>query len=383
MAETEEPLAPLDAYRARIASSEIRQDPGQELAVTKLQSLYFALQGYRPAQGKGGRGFFGWSRRTDDTPPPNGLYVYGEVGRGKSMLMDLFFGAAPVAQKRRVHFHAFMQEIHGRLHAWRQATKDDRSARDPMPKIAEQVAAETWLLCFDEFVVNNIADAMILGRLFEALFERGVIVVATSNFAPDDLYKDGLQRDRFTPFIALIKERMDVLQLEGAQDYRLVRLKGLPTYYTPRGAAAAAELERAFRRLADGETGAPDSVEVQGRSVPVQRAANGVAWFSFDDLCERPLGPADYLAIARSFHSVVLADVPVMGPERRNEARRFITLIDALYEHKVTLICSADAPPHHLYASGEGANEFLRTVSRMVEMQSEHYQAQPHAGAAA
>lgn len=388
------PDGPLSLYRRRLDAGEISHDPAQELAAEKLAGLYHALKGYKRQATRPARGFLGFLKRSEEAQAqaPAGLYLYGGVGRGKSMLMDLFYETAPVEPKRRVHFHAFMQEIHARLHALRQEGRPDgrgadpraerRPAADPLPLVAEAVAEEAALLCFDEFVVNNIADAMILGRLFEQLFERGVIVVATSNFAPDDLYKDGLQRDRFLPFIALIKQRMDMLELESPTDYRMVRLRGVPVYHTPLGPESRAELERAFRRVADGESGQPETVSVLGRSLAVPRAANGVAWFTFADLCERPLGSADYLALAGRYHTVILDGVPLLTPEKRNEARRLMVLIDALYEHRVTLICAAEAPPHHLYPAGEGAFEFMRTVSRMVEMQAEDYQAKPHIKAA-
>lgn len=375
------PDSPMSRYRAKLAAGEIQPDPGQELAVMKLQSLHGALHGYVPSRERGGRGFLRFLRKpVEEQPAPNGLYIYGDVGRGKSMLMDLLFDGAPVERKRRVHFHAFMQEIHARLHSLRQNAGDDRKGGDVIPRLADEIATETTLLCFDEFVVNNIADAMILGRLFEACFERGVIVVATSNFAPDDLYRDGLQRERFLPFVALLKERMDVLQLEGATDYRMVRLSGVPTWHVPADTQARAELDRAFRRLADGELGAPEVIDVQGRALQVGRAAGGIGWFGFAELCDRPRGAPDFLAIARRYHAIILEDVPAMGPESRNQARRFITLIDALYEHNVTLVCSAAGAPHKLYQAGEGAFEFMRTVSRLVEMQSAHYQGRPHRG---
>ena len=375
---------PIALYRARKAAGTIRPDPAQEYAVEKLQSVHKALMGYEPSREAGGLfARFGFGRKTDAVPP-QGLYIFGDVGRGKSMLMDLFFETAPVARKRRVHFHAFMQEIHGRLHVLRQARRDTvsrdvarplaRSGEDEsIPKLAQDVAADAWLLCFDEFHVTNITDAMILGRLFEHLFARGVVVIATSNFAPDELYKDGLQRDRFLPFIALLKERLDVLQLSSEQDYRLTGLRGHPVYYTPLGPEAEAEMARAFRRLANGEPGRPESLSVHGRTVPVPMSAGRIAWFSFEDLCVNPLGPADYLAVAGRYDTVLISGLPRLTPEMRNEARRFITLIDALYEHKVKLLCSAAAPAHALYPQGEGAYEFTRTVSRLVEMQSADY----------
>lgn len=371
MTDIQEPLA---LYRARRRDGLLDADPAQELAAEKLQSLHHALLHYQPASGRAGwRERLGLTRQRDE--PPQGLYIFGGVGRGKSMLMDLFFATAPVERKRRVHFHEFMLEVHDGLHRQRQ----DRSAEgDVLEPLAARIAGDSWLLCFDEFVVNNIADAMLLGRLFTALLDLGVVVVATSNFAPDELYKGGLQRERFLPFIALLTERLDILELDGATDHRRNRIKGMTVYHHPLGAAADAALAESFARLTDESPPAATTLSVQGRNLPVPRAAKGVAWFGFAELCERPLGAADYIAIATHFHTVIVGDVPEMSAEQRNEARRFITLIDALYEHKTNLICSAAAPPDRLFASGDGAFEFRRTASRLQEMQSLTYLARPH-----
>ena len=360
---------PLAAYRALCRAETITGDPAQELAAEKLQSLHHALAGYEPSAG-GWAERFGLARRA---APPLGLYICGPVGRGKSMLMDMFFERAPVEKKRRAHFHAFMLDIHARLHAIRQDAKGKPREADLIAPLARGIAEETWLLCFDEFQVTNIADAMILGRLFEALFAAGLVVVATSNDAPDELYAGGLQRDRFEPFIALIKEKLDLLVLDGGTDYRLERIAGRPVYHAPLGADATAALDRAFRDLTDMDEGPAAALEVQGRSVPVPQAARGVARFAFADLCEQPLGAADYIAIAHHFHTVLLDGVPRLGPERRNEARRFSTLIDALYEARTRLICSAAAAPDKLYPQGAHAREFKRTASRLAEMQSADY----------
>ena len=291
------------------------------------------------------------------------------------MLMDLFFQAAPVALKRRVHFHAFMLEVHDSLHRRRQSGEADG---DPIPPLAEEIAASAWLLCFDEFQVSNIADAMLLGRLFESLFDLGVVVVSTSNLAPGELYAGGLQRDRFLPFIDLLKERMDILELDGTLDYRLKRLKDLSVYHHPLGAAATTALDRAFERLTDGAPATAATMVVQGRRLRIPRAANGVARASYAELCEQPLGAADYLEIARHFHTVIIDDVPKMSADQRNEARRFMILIDALYEHKVKLLMSAASTPKRLYEAGDGAVEFKRTASRLIEMQSLDYLAKAH-----
>jgi cell division protein ZapE len=360
---------PLAAYRALCRAQTITGDPAQELAAEKLQSLHHALARYEPSAG-GWAERFGLAKRAET---PLGLYICGPVGRGKSMLMDLFFESAPVEKKRRAHFHEFMLDVHARLHKIRSDAKGKPREADLIAPLARGIAEETWLLCFDEFQVTNIADAMILGRLFEALFAAGLVVVATSNTAPDELYEGGLQRDRFEPFIALIKEKLDLLMLDGGTDYRLERIAGRPVYHTPLGAAATAALDQAFRDLTDMDVGPKATLEVQGRSVTVPQAARGVARFAFADLCEKPLGAADYIAIAHRFHTVLLDGVPQLAPEQRNEARRFATLIDALYEAKTRLICSAAAPPDELYPEGAHAQEFQRTASRLVEMQSADY----------
>jgi cell division protein ZapE len=291
------------------------------------------------------------------------------------MLMDLFFAAAPLARKRRVHFHEFMLEVHDSLHRQRHERGADG---DVLAPLAERIVADSVLLCFDEFQVTNIADAMLLGRLFAALLDLGVVVVATSNAAPDDLYTGGLQRERFLPFIDLMKERLDVLELDGVTDYRRNRIKGMTVYHQPLGAGAEAALADAFARLTDGAAGAPTTLSVQGRTLAVAKAAKGVACFGFAELCERPLGAADYIAIATHFHTVIVDGIPQMSPQQRNEARRFMTLIDALYEHKTNLICAAADSPDRLYAAGDGAREFRRTASRLLEMQSVDYLGRPH-----
>ncbi len=366
-------MSPLAAYRARVAEGRLKSDAAQESAAARLDSLWHALATYEPGGARNG-----WRARLGLAPPsdpsPRGLYICGAVGRGKSMLMDAFFETAPPARKRRVHFHAFMLDIHERLHARRRL----RAERDPIGPLARELAAEAWLLCFDEFQITNIADAMILGRLFAGLFEAGVVVVATSNIRPDGLYAGGLQRDRFLPAIALLKARLDILELAGPIDYRRDRIKGMTIFHTPPGPGATAALDRAFAALTDHAPPAPVELTVQGRVLAIPRAALGVARARFFDLCVRPLGAADYLALARSFHTLVLDDVPTLSAEKRNEARRFIILIDALYEHGVKLICSAAALPDALYETGDHATEFRRTASRLHEMQSAEYLAAPH-----
>lgn len=374
----------LPAYRAMQRGGRLHHDAAQELAAEKLQSLYNALKDYRPDTNGEAGGLRSWAERLGlarrrDEAMPQGLYLYGGVGRGKSMLMDLFFAHAPVEQRRRVHFHAFMLEVHEQLHRWRQ---EKPKQVDLIPALAEKLAAECTLICFDEFHVTNIADAMILGRLFSALFERGVVMVATSNWAPDDLYKGGLQRDQFLPFIRLLKEKLDVLELDGGRDYRLARLKDMTVYHYPLGDPAARQMREAFARMTDNEPPIAASVMVQGRKIEILRQVSNVhgrvAWFDFEELCDRPLGAADYLAIATHYDVVLLDQVPVLGADRRNEARRFMTLIDELYEHKVTTIIAAADKAERLYPAGDGVFEFERTVSRLNEMQSVDYLTRPH-----
>jgi cell division protein ZapE len=305
-----------------------------------------------------------------------GLYLVGEVGRGKSMLMDLFFACAEVPRKQRIHFHEFMQHrVHARIHAWKKKHGD---TADPIPPLADSIAAEAALLCFDEFQVHDIADAMILGRLFQALFARGTVVVATSNTAPNDLFKGKPGRDAFLPFIALINRRLDVLVLEAARDYRRQRVIEMPSWHMPADGRAEAALDAAFRELTGQDHGDPMRLSLLGRSIEIPQAAEGVARFDFDDLCGKPLGPADYLLLATHFHTLVLDGIPRLGAENFDKVRRFITLVDALYEHRVKLVASAAAAPDRLYERGENAAMFERTASRLHEMQSRDWRAQPH-----
>jgi cell division protein ZapE len=365
-----ENLTPLDRYRSMREANELMRDPTQKLAVEKLQSLHHALKGYQPAGDSflaGWKDRFGLGRRTEE--PPMGLYLYGPVGRGKSMLMDLFFDTAPVERKRRVHFHAFMLEVQQRLNELRKKEK----RVDPLMRVAADVADESWLLCFDEFHVVNIADAMILGRLFEAFFEHGVVVIATSNVAPRDLYKGGLQRDRFLPFIDLIVDKLDILDIGAGTDFRLDRLKGEPVWHTPISRAATASLDAAFATLTDNAEPAPFEIEVQGRVIHAHQAARGIARFTFDELCNKPRGASDFLAIATQYHTVMVDNIPILDERERDAAKRFVVLIDSLYEHHVNLFASADGEPDQLYMKGDTAFEFQRTVSRLMEMQAEDY----------
>ncbi|MFC3228272.1 cell division protein ZapE [Marinibaculum pumilum] len=372
---------PREAYERKVTAGEIVGDDAQLPAVDALERLHQALQGYVPPSAKKRWSLFSRKR---DPEPPRGLYLWGDVGRGKSMLMDLFFEDAPVADKRRVHFHDFMQRVHAAVAKHRNlpdgAPERKRLGDDPVKAVAKTVANEVTLLCFDEFQVGDIADAMILGKFFEKLFERGVVVVATSNRPPDDLYKDGLNRQLFLPFIDMFKRKLEVLELSSPTDHRLNRLEGRRVWHAPLGPEASAALDRAFAVLTEGAEPQAEVLEVQGRKLEVPRAARHVARMRFADLCERPLGAADYLALSHAFHTLVLDDVPLMGPQKRNEAKRFVTLVDTLYEAKVRLVASAAAEPAALYPSGDGSFEFQRTVSRLEEMRSADYLGEAHAG---
>jgi cell division protein ZapE len=375
---------PLSAYQAKLAGRELAPDSAQAAAMERLQALWQALLGYDPAPldppakptGLLGR-LFGRNSAPPRPEPPRGLYLVGEVGRGKSMLMDLFFETAEVARKQRLHFHAFMQQAHRRIHGWKQAHGD---SADPIPPLADSIAADAALLCFDEFQVHDIADAMILGRLFEALFARGTVVVATSNTGPDDLFKGQPGRDAFLPFIALIKRHVEVWPLVAARDYRRERIRSLPTWHVPADGRAEAALDAAFAALTGQERGEPMELPLLGRMIEVPEAARGVARFDFNQLCGKPLGPADYLAIAEAFHSLVVDNIPRLGPENFDKARRFITCIDTLYEHRCKLVASAASTPDQLYERGTNAAMFERTASRLTEMQSQEYRALPHLG---
>jgi cell division protein ZapE len=350
-------------YSARCEAGAIRSDPAQARAIERLEALHRALIGYTPLSR-------GWLGRLvgGSVAAPKGIYLWGPVGRGKSMLMDLFFASAPVARKRRVHFHAFMLDVHNRIERERRAR-----SRQPILRVAAALAEEAQLLCFDEFQVNDIADAMILERLFRALFDAGTEVVATSNRHPDRLYENGLQRDRFLPFIALLQQRLDVVPLDSGRDYRLARMIGKPIYFQPLDDHAHHSVEKAFAALSDGMPIVNETLTVMARPLEAPRVTGNVAWFTFDELCARPLSAVDYLALAERFAAIVVEGIPRLGSHQRNEAQRFHILIDALYEARTLLIASAEVPPREIYVEGDGSFEFQRTVSRLMEMQSEDY----------
>ncbi len=370
-------------YEAGVAAQLVERDAAQLDVVERLARLEARILEHRLARKSSSLGWL-FAKSASTLPPIKGLYIHGEVGRGKTMLMDLFFQASPVARKRRAHFHEFMLDVHERIYALRQQMKlGEHAGQDPIRLAAAQLVQEAWLLCFDEFHVTDIADAMILGRLFAVMFERGVVVVATSNVPPDDLYKDGLNRALFVPFIGMLERHMDVVRLDARIDFRLEKLAGMPVWYVPADAKAEAALDDAWRRLTGGQRGGPQELPLKGRSIHVPRAARGVARFSFHDLCERPLAAADYLRIAHQYHTVILDRIPVMNFDTRNAAKRFIILIDTLYDMNMKLIASAAAEPDALYAAERGfeAQEFRRTASRLIEMRSQTYLSQSHGAA--
>ena len=352
----------LTAYKARIESGELQSDVAQRAAAERLNLLTTELEGWQKGQRRVRRLFA--QRRS----APKGLYIHGSVGRGKTMLMDMFFKAVLFKSKHRIHFHGFMVDVHERIGKARQKVQGD-----PIPRVAAELGAQAKLLCFDELHVTDIADAMILGRLFKALFEIGVVVVATSNAHPDELYKDGLNRQLFLPFIDLIGRNMEVLELDADKDFRLEKLAGRQLYFAPLNDNASAGMDLLWTDMTNGAAIEMRTLEVKGRQIEVSRSASGVARFDFHELCARPLGVADYLAIAHAFHTVMIEGIPILTPARRNEARRFINLIDTLYDNGICLVASAEAEPGEIYKSGDGAYLFERTVSRLIEMRSEAY----------
>ena len=360
----------IDAYEGLLAARNFRADSAQRAAAERLQRLYYDLLSFKVGRRSTLRRLFA------SPAVPRGVYFWGGVGRGKSFLMDCFFDAVPYRRKRRIHFHAFMHGVHQQLN-------ELKGENDPLLRLAERIATEVRLLCFDEFHVSDIADAMILGRLLEALFARGVVFVMTSNYPPDRLYPNGLQRDNFLPTIALIKSRLDVLEIDAGVDYRLRTLEQVEIFHYPADTAAELKMAEYFAAMADGEGMQGGSIEILGREIPTQRRGNGVIWFDFRSLCGGPRSQNDYLEIASQFHTVILSGVPKMGAAMASEARRFVWLVDVLYDRRVNLIMSAECPPEELYTEGAMAGEFHRTVSRIVEMQSREYLEAPRREAGA
>jgi cell division protein ZapE len=365
-------------YKALVASGAIEADPAQSRAAEAFAALDERLAGYKPIKKQG---LFGRLFADKDEPPPRGLYVHGEVGRGKTMLMDLFFQQSPVAHKRRAHFHEFMAEVHERIYAYRQnIARGELGDADVMVLTANAIFDEAWLLCFDEFHVTDIADAMILGRLFAKLFDLGTVVVATSNVAPEDLYKGGLNRALFLPFIDQITDHMEVMRLDARTDFRLEKLAGAKMWLVPPDDEAGLALNKAWAKMTGNAPCKPRDIAIKGRKLHVPCSAHGVARFSFADICEKPLAASDYLRLARDYHTILIDHIPVMDYAERNAAKRFISLIDTLYDNGVKLMASAAADPTAIYVATEGveANEFKRTSSRLIEMSSESYLAAPH-----
>ncbi len=354
-----------DCYDDLVGNNRISSDPGQVTAVQRLQQLLEEVADYTASEKRSFARKLFWSRAKS----PKGLYIYGDVGRGKSMLMDLFYGHCPIKAKRRIHFHAFMLEAHRFMHRWRAEHEGD-----PIGPLARHIRTSILLLCIDEFQVSDIADAMILSRLFGLLFELGVVVVATSNRHPDDLYRNGLQRELFLSFIDLLKQHNELIELAGPQDFRLTHMRSLATtYFTPLGMSAEALVRRSFDELTEGAPVVPGNLHINGRKINFSAVSGDIAMTSFSALCESALGTADYKELACEFSTLIVSDIPRLTAQEQNEAKRFATLIDVMYDDKAKLICTAAVPPDRLYVEGTGAFEFQRTVSRLIEMQSERY----------
>ena len=369
-------LLPSEAYREQVASGALEPDLAQRRALQRMDALCLSLAN---TEDKGSRLFGLLRRKAADAP--KGLYLWGSVGRGKTMLMDLMLEPAPVLKKTRVHFQAFMADVHDRIYRFRESVKrGERKDTDPIMPVAEEIASETRLLCLDEFAVTDIADAMILARLFKALFAKGLVLVTTSNVEPDRLYEGGLNRALFLPFIVTLKHHVEIVEVDARTDYRLEKLCGSSVYHVPADVKAKRELDAAFRSLLGGVSAKSETLLIKGRNLIVTSAGNGVARFPYEALCKAALGNLDFLAIAKAFHTVMIDDIPVIEAENRNEAKRFIALIDALYDQSVQLYASAAAEPSELYRadSGREAFEFDRTASRLIEMQSDDYRALPH-----
>lgn len=368
-------LSVAEKLKSRTQTGELQADPVQLAIAARLDRILSALKLSRSAAKTSALGWL-FAARRKQADPVRGLYVHGSVGRGKTMLMDMFFELAPVTRKRRCHFHEFMADVHGRIHAHRQKLKNGETKQaDPVPPVADEIIAEAELLCFDEFTVTDIADAMILSRLFSALFERGCVLIATSNVAPENLYRDGLNRGLFLPFIDILNRHVDVMTLDSPTDYRMAKLDSLPVYHAPLDAESAREMDAAWALAIGGFKEKAVDLPMKGRALHVPRAAGRAARFSFSELCEKPLGASDYLTIAEHYDTVFVDDVPQMGPEKRNATKRFIILIDALYDHAIRLVISAADMPERLLTERKGVEgfEFDRTVSRLFEMRSADY----------
>ncbi|MGV1872289.1 cell division protein ZapE [Agrobacterium rosae] len=356
-------------------SGELTADPAQLGVAAQLDRILTDLKIRKPAKKKSALGWM-FAKKAGSAPSVKGLYVHGSVGRGKTMLMDMFYQVAPVEKKRRCHFHEFMADVHNRVHAHRQKLKNGETKQaDPIPPVAAQILAEAELLCFDEFTVTDIADAMILARLFTELFAHGCTLVTTSNVVPDNLYKDGLNRSLFLPFVDMLKAHVQVVSLDSPTDYRMEKIKSLPVYVTPLDDAAERAMDMAWKELTAGSAVTPTEIAMKGRSIPVAKAAGRVARFSFAELCEKPLGASDFLAIADRFDTIFIDHIPLLDADKRNETKRFIILIDALYDHTVRVFASAAAMPEELLVTRKGTEgfEFDRTASRLFEMRSADY----------
>ncbi len=372
---TQPSIRPLELYRNRVQAGKFSTDPVQDRAIAALDRLYTDIMA--ESQENGGNGS-GWLKRmvkfSNRSSAPKGVYLHGSVGRGKTMLMDTFFEALPdTIKKRRVHFHAFMIEVHEYIHSRREEDGIRDGIDSALPSLAAVIASRSKVLCFDEFHVTDVADAMLLGRLFTAIFDQGVAVVCTSNWAPDELYKNGLQRDRFLPFIDFLKKHMEVVYLNSTIDYRARKLMEMTAYFEPLNAVSRAKADEVFHALTDGQEPHGDLIVVKGRTIEVMVVAKNVARFSFAQLCERPLGAEDYIAIAKRYHTIFLEDIPRLGYDRRNEAKRLMTLIDVLYDARRNVVITAEEALSRLYTGQDHAFEFQRTMSRLMEMQSKAY----------
>ncbi|MBA8836849.1 cell division protein ZapE [Ochrobactrum sp. RH2CCR150] len=365
-------------YDAMVASGDVEADPAQLDLTSRYDRLIEEICTKRLSRKSSALGWL-FGKRKQAQEIVKGLYVHGEVGRGKTMLMDMFFSLLPVERKRRAHFNDFMADVHDRINAHRQALKRGETKQDdPIPPVADALSAQAWVLCFDEFTVTDIADAMILSRLFSALFARGVVLIATSNVAPDNLYRDGLNRQLFLPFVDILKKHVDVINLDSRTDYRLEKLDRQPVYLSPLGGETEKRMDAAWTAQKDGVEEKPDTIRIKGRDIEVPRSIPGTARFSFEELCSRPLGAADYLAIVGRYSTLFIDNVPMLDLSRRNEAKRFILLVDVLYDHHARVFITAEAQPEKLYVakSGTEAFEFDRTASRLFEMQSAEYLSQ-------